>query len=358
MLESAKNKLIHNKIAAWIRRHKLISLLGVVVLVILIVVFRPKGPSPLETSVVKEGPITEAISATGTVEAENKVDLLFHATGKVAYVGAKKGDTVTAGQVIATIDQRTAQKNLENTLRDYAKTRNDFEDTIDEQGDITAKEAPNEQVKRILENNQYDLEKAVTSVELQELAKQNSVLISPINGIITRADVPVAGMHAAATSIYTVVDPDSLLFRIEIDSAGVGKVKLGQPVKITLDAYPDTPVKATVTDIDFASHETDTGGNAFFIDVALPLGAYDYRIGMGGDAEIILAEKKDTIIVPIAALEDDTYVYVKTENGYEKRAVRVGLISDTEAEIITGLKKGETISIQPEEASKQPAKKQ
>lgn len=357
MLGSVKNKLINNRVTAWIRRYKIIAIIILVILVILIVVFRPKGPAPLETAVVKEGEIVEAISATGTVEAENKVDLVFHTTGKVVYVGAKKGDRVTAGQVIATIDQRTAQKNLENALRDYASTRNDFEDTIDEQGNINAQQAPNDQVRRILENNQYDLEKAVSSVELQQIAKENSVLISPINGVITRADVPVAGMHASPTSTYTVVDPDSVVFQIEIDSADVGRVKLGQPVKITLDAYPDAPITATITDIDFASHETDTGGNAFFVNVALPLGSYDYRTGLGGDAEIILAEKNDTLIIPIASLEDDKYVYVKTEKGYEKRSVRVGLISDTEAEITSGLKKGETISIQPEDASKQLVKK-
>jgi HlyD family secretion protein len=352
VLSQVKNKLINNRVVKLIRDHKKISIVLLVILIALIIIFRPKPPAPLETTVVKEGKITEAISATGTVDAVNRVDLVFAAPGKVTYVGAQKGDTVEAGQVIATLDQRTAQKNLENSLRDYAKARNTYEETKDDNGT-----AANDEVRRILENNQYDLEKAVTSVELQQLAKQNSVLTSPIGGIVIRADVPVAGMNATAASTYTIVDPDSLLFQVEIDNADIGRVRLAQPVNITLDAYPDTPITAAVTAIDFASHKTDTGGNAFFVEVELPLGSHDFRIGMGGDAEIILAEKKKTIVVPIASLEDDRYVYVKNDKGYEKRGVKIGLISDTEAEIITGVEKGEIVSVQPEEAVKQLSKK-
>jgi HlyD family secretion protein len=357
VLPGLKTKLLSNKVVHAVLQHKRISLVIFVILISLLILFRPKGPVPLETTVVKEGNIAELLTATGTVEAEARVDLVFAVPGKVTYVGVAKGDTVEPGQVIATQDQRTAQKNMENALRDYAKARNTFEDTKDDHSEQTPQTAPNEAVRRVLENNQYDLEKAVSSVELQQLARQNAILTSPIHGIVVRADVTVAGMNSTAASTYTIVDPDSLLFRLEIDNADVGKIRLGQRVKITLDAFSETPLTASVADIDFVSHKTETGGNAFYVDVQLPLGTFDYRIGMGGDAEIILAEKHAVLVVPIAALEDEQFVYVTKNSGYEKRKVKVGLLSDTEAEIISGVSKGEVISSQPDEAAKQVQKK-
>ena len=74
---------------------------------------------------------------------------------------------------------------------------------------------------------------------------------------------------------------------------------------------------------------------------------------MNGDADIVLAEKTDALIVPIVALEDEKYVYVKRKDGFEKRPIRTGLISDTEVEVIRGVSKGELVALQPEGARKQ-----
>lgn len=349
MLARVRSAIVGNRFVSWGKKHKRIVAVPLVIVVLLLIIFRPKSSTPLESLTVAKHQIIASLTASGTVQAENSVNLSFLSGGKVTYVGVAEGDEVRKGQTIAMLDQRSAQRSLESALKDYAKQRNTFEDTRDA-NQIEA----NETVKRVLENNQYDLDKAVASVELQEIARQNAVLTSPIDGVVIRADVTNPGVNATATTTYTIADPDSLLFAIDVDEADIGKVKLGQRVQVVLEAYPEQTIYGTVEQIAFASHKTDTGGNAFTVKVHLPMSTDDsYRIGMNGDAEIVLAQKNNVLTVPLAAVVDETYVYVKRPDGkYEKRKIRLGLKSDTDAEVIMGISEGEVITLQPEEAEK------
>ena len=331
-----------------IRHHKRRLLFILIPVIILAFVFWPKPPKPIETQTVKISDITESLSATGTVDA-TAVNLNFLSGGKLVYLGIKKGDHVTAGQTVATLDQRTVQKNLETNLRTYSEQRNTFDQT----GVNNKDKVLNDDLRRILQNNQYDLEKAVISVELQDLAKQQSILTSPITGVVTKADVQTAGVNVSATTAFTIVDLSSATFNIDIDEADIAKVKVGQQVKITLDAYPDNTMTVPVKSIDYASHATSTGGTVYTVAITLPSHtALQYRIGMNGDAEIITNEKKHVLTAPLSSIVDDKAIYVKKQNYFEKRSIKLGLRNDTDAEIISGLSAGEEVAIDPTEAEK------
>ena len=311
------NRIKNIKFAQFILGHKKLSVIAAVVLLVLGFIFYPKPQAPLEAVAVKKTSLHTSIAASGSVDSSSSVNLNFGTSGKVTYLGAKKGDRVVAGQVIASLDQRTAQKNYENALRDYAKQRNSFDQTKSDKGVTSIQDAQNDSVKRILEANQYDLEKAVTSVELQQLAKEASVLSTPIAGVLIRSDISTAGVNVGPTTTFTVADPESLLFKLDVDESDIGSVHLGQEVDISLDAYPDEPIHTTVTSIDFASHTTSTGGNAYTVETELPTSADDrYRIGMNGDAEIILNAKKNVLAVPLSSIVDDTYVYIQGEKEF------------------------------------------
>lgn len=337
----------------FLKHHKRRLLLLIITLIILGVILWPRSVKQLETQAVKRGDIVESISATGTVNATS-VDLTFLIPGKLVYLGVKKGDQVKKGQVIATIDQQTLQKNLETKLRDYSLKRNEFDQTQSDNLNRTPLEALNDDMKRILQDNQYDLDKAVISVELQDLAKQQSVLTTPIAGVVTQTDVTTAGVNIGLTTTFTVSDLTSTTFDIDIDEADIGKVNIGFPVKITLDAFPDQALNVTVQSIDFVAHATSTGGNVYTVQTTLPQNTkFVYRVGMNGDAEIITNKKQNVINIPISSVLDDTYVFVKTNRGFEKRTVKLGLINDTDAEIISGLNQGEEVALDPTEAEKQ-----
>ncbi len=357
------NKLVFTRFkqstfVGYFMRHKWVYL-GII-LVVLVVGFllRPKPPVSVPTQKVTRGQITQSVSGSGTVNSDTLVNLSFQLGGKLVYLGVKQGDSVIQGQTIAVLDQQTMQKNLENALRDYSIQRNKFDQTLADNGNRTASTALNDDMKRILEENQYDLDKAIISVQLQDLAKQQSILTSPINGIIIHEDVETAGINILPSTIFTVADPDHVLFKMDVDEADIANVRVGQPMHITLDAYPEKTITLSVDKIDFASHSTSTGGTAYTVQADFPDNLnYRYRIGMNGNAEITTNQKNNVLTIPLASLVQNHFVYVKAGTGFIKKSITTGVSSDTEIEVIAGLNLGDEVALQPTEAAKQVVKK-
>src|SRR3989344_9462362 len=343
------NKINHfkNTIINFADQHMIWS--AAIILFVLLVLFiaRPAPPKPVLIEKVKKADLVQSISITGTVAAEKSVDLSFQIAGKLAWLGVKKGDYTEAYQTIAVLDQRSAQKTLEKTLLDYSLQRSTFDETLEDNQNRTPQEALNNEMKRILEANQWNLEKAVNSVELQDLVKQQSVLTSPISGILTRADVRVAGVNITGATVFTVTDPLSLKFIMEVDEADIAKIKEGQKVLVNLDPYPDKNLELLLDSIDFVTHSTSTGGNAYNVEAKMPTNTdYRYRVGMNGNAQIIIARKDDVLIIPLSSIVNDDKVIVKTKEGLRKK-IKIGRGNDISAQVLTGLEEGDEVVIEP-----------
>lgn len=331
--------------------HKKLAITLFVILAVIIYLLYPKNSKVIETVKVHKSEIVQSVSASGSINSETTVNLSFLTGGKLSYVGVKKGDFVTQGQTIATLDQRTLKTNLDNALKDYALARNEFDQTKDDNQNHTPQDALNITMKRILENNQNNLEKAINSVELQNFVLEQSVLSSPIDGIVTRVDSPVSGTNITAASVFTIQDPVNLVFNAEIDEADIGKINIGQPIEVTFDAFPDRNVSLEVNEIDFVSHLSDSGATVYTVK-AIINDTSGYRIGMNGDIEVVIERKTDILTVPLSSMIDDKHVYVKKENKYEKREIITGIQSDTDIEVKEGLTLNEEIALIPEEVEK------
>lgn len=333
--------------------HKKITIACIILLVgISIYRFtRPSAAQQVQTQTVKRQNLTQTLAVTGSVDSLKSVNLTFIAGGKLVYLGVKQGDHVKAGQTIAMLDQQTMEKNLESALQDYNIQRNTFDQSYADNNAKTPNDALTNTIKRVLQNDQYNLDKSVIAVQLQNIAQQQSVLITPINGIVTRADVDTAGVDVTPTTTFTVTDPNSLIFKMEVDEADVGNVKVGQPVSLTLDSYPDETLHLKVNSIDFASHTTSTGGTAYYVKTSLPTKPNEtYRIGMNGNANITLHKVTNVMTIPISSVIDDTYVYVKKGNKFVKQKVKLGLANDTQQEVISGLQVGDKVALDPTQA--------
>jgi len=339
---------IKNEAPAFVLKHKWIIIPLVLIVSIALFFFWPKPAKPIPTEVVKKQDFIQTISITGTIAAEKSVDLNFLAGGLLTYLNVNKGDTVTQYQTIATLDQKTVEKNLKASLITYSKQRNTFDQyTLDQQAN-KPQDALNDRMKRLLQNNQYDLDTAINSVELQDIVRQNSVLSTPIAGIVTRADVKTAGVNITATTTFTVVDPTSLTFKMEVDEADISKVKEGQQVDIVLGSYPDKTIHLVVDSIDFVTHTTSSGGSAYDVKAKIsPSDSSQYRVGMNGNAQIITEKKTGVISVSLASLIETDKIYVKVGNKYEKKTLKLGLQNDTSAEVLDGLSQGDTIVTNP-----------
>lgn len=343
------------KLLSFVTSHKIFSAIAAVILIILVLIFRPKPPLAVAVQKVEPTDVVQTVSVSGSVVAKNTANLTFPIGGTISWVGVKTGDTVAVGQTIATLDQRTTLKNLQKALADYNIQRNTYDQTVADNGNNTnPNNATSDSVKRILESNQFNLDKAVNSVELQDLARQQSILTTPIAGIVTKADVTTPGTTAVlGTTGFTVVDPSSVVFSMDVDEADVSKIKIGQTADITLDAYADKTLHLPINSIDFVSHTTTNGGNAFTVQVALGGNSdYQYRVGMNGDADIVTAKRTHVLAVPLASIVNTNQVYVQEGKKYLKKTLVLGLQSDTEAEVISGLKPGELVVIDPTQIPK------
>lgn len=333
----------------WAITHKKITIPAIAALLILVLLLRPKAPQPPATTTIHRTTVTQTVSVSGTIAAKRSVNLTFPLGGTIAWVGVKKGDTVTAGQTIATLDERTAEKNLKSALIAYSLQRNTFDQNIANNNGISnPASALNDSMKRILQNNQYNLDQAVNSVELQDLARQQAILTSPIAGLVTRADAETAGVTATAATVYTITDPSSIVFDMDVDEADVSKITIGQNAKIVLDAYADKTITLPIVSIDFVSHATSSGGNAYTVEAQLgDNSGYRYRVGMNGNADIVTAESVGVLSVPLSAVTDDKFVYVQKGKKFIKTKVVLGLQSDTDAAVESGLKDGDIVALDP-----------
>ena len=262
-------------------------------------------------------------------------------------MGVKQGDRVNKWQAIASLDQRALRKSLEQELIDYSKERNDFDEdrfeTYGEGVNLT------DTIKRVLQKNQWDLNRAVLDVEIDNIALEYSTIISPINGIVTNIDVPVPGVNITSTSaLFTVADPDHLEFHAEIDEADIGLIEATQSAELLLDAYPEDPIPVTVDWIDFNSTLDSSGSTVYIVKFYLTNLDQKYRLGMNGEITITTDERENVLTVPFESLienGDGSKVQVIKDGKAIDQKVETGLIGESDIEITEGLKAGQTIVV-------------
>ena len=148
------------------------------------------------------------------------------------------------------------------------------------------------------------------------------------------------------TTIATVADMDDLIFDGNIDETEVGRLSAGMPVKITIGALQDVSFDAVLEYISPKAIENN-GVNQFEIKASVKIpDEITIRSGYSANAEIVLQEIKQVLSVPESALQfegDSTYVFLVTENGYERRDVVTGLSDGVNIEIKEGLSAGEKV---------------
>jgi len=309
------------------------------------------------TYTVKRQDLTETLSLSGEIDAKEKADIKFQTSGLLAWVGVKTGDTVKKYQAIATLDKRDLQNTFNKYMNDYLKERWDFEQDQKDNKDWqtrTMTDAARDTVKRTLEKSQFDLNKAVLDVEAKNLALKFATITAPFEGIITKVDVPMPGANITpAGAVFSLVNPKTLFFSATADQTEVVNFRSGQTGKIILESFPEIAMEAVVERISFVPKE---GESSTVYELVMQMdysqiGETNLKMGMTGDANFVLRERKDVLAVPEAYVkkEKDKYSVIKiSDNGLsEKTEVVIGEAIDGQMEIKTGLNEGDKIYHQP-----------
>ena len=314
--------------------------------------------------------LSKSTVVTGKIEPRDEVNIKPQISGIITKIMKEAGQMVQAGEVIAQVKvipdmgqlsaaesrMRLANVNLKQATVDWQR-----EKTLFDKGLVSADEADKihqaykqaaEEVKAATDN----LEVVRDGVSRSNANASSTLIRSTITGIIL--DVPVkvgnsviqANTFNDGTTIASVADMNKLIFRGNIDETEVGQLVQGMPMKITIGALQDLHFDATLEYISPKAVENN-GANQFEIKakVSVPAGG-QIRSGYSANAEIVLAEAKQALIIPESAVEfsgNETFVYVVKGAGkdktYEKRKITTGLSDGVSIEVKSGLGAKDTV---------------
>ena len=190
---------------------------------------------------------------------------------------------------------------------------------------------------------------------LQQAQKQlnEATITAPFDGVVAsvlvdEGDVIPSPTFASTTIVY-VVDPTSMKLEVEVDEIDMPGVKLGQRAVINVDALPDVQFDGKVASIyPVPAEQAGVVVYKVKIDLDVPDGS-EVRVGMSTDADIIISERNNVLVVPDRAIKQDSegnnIVEVMVNGEVQQKSVVTGISDGLDTEIIDGLKEGEVVLV-------------
>ncbi|MAT95915.1 MAG: hypothetical protein CL608_02010 [Anaerolineaceae bacterium] len=191
------------------------------------------------------------------------------------------------------------------------------------------------------------LAQAQTNLARAERNLANATLTAPYDGVITAVNVSMG--EQASGVVVEMVNSDSLELVLDVDEVDISNIILGQTAVISLEAFPDSEIEATVVSI--APRNTASQGSGLVTyNVYLALDATDLpvRVGMTANANLITAQRSDVLLVPNRAITPDRAAgkYYVTRADGEVVEVMIGLRDEANTQITSGLNEGDELLIE------------
>lgn len=328
-------KKLSKKIPKFLRSKRTLVLAVILIIALSFVLSRGGAKKDaIKTVPVTRQTIVSEVSASGKIGSLNSSILHFAVSGQVVWVGVKEDDYVRRGQAIAALDRERFEIAIRQAEQDVVAADAELAKVYDDISKASGAESFDNRIKRTAAEAKKN--KAFDNLKKAERDLKDSTLISPVAGAVVSLNVKPLDNIFTTADVAKVADTGNIEFVAEVDETDVGQIKPDQPAKITLDAFPDQEIFSTVFSIGNESIITSTGATAFEIKLSMP-DPQVYRIGMNGEVNIELSKSENALVVPVEAVFDEKFVYVKRQNKFEKREIEVGLSSDFAQEIKLGL---------------------
>jgi len=361
---------------------------------------------PSKIVAIDRGPISRGVVATGKVEPRATVEVKSKASGIVKQIFVNYGDTVRQGQVLAELDKeelqaqlRESKANLEAAQASVTAANASLErNKVEAEGpDLPFLKSAMDRAqelhrqKLIAKNSVEDTEKlyqmglnkvssatrnlaisraeiarakaqvaqATAMMERAEENLRNSTIVSPIDGLVLSRNVEVGNavssilvMGSQSTLLFTLGDIGDVFVRGKVDQADIGKVYMNQLARIVVESFRDKKFEGRVYRISPYGVEKDNV-TTFEVQVSIHNPGRELKANMSANAEIILEEKPNVLLVPEAAV-----IYDKSRNasvevpdstaekGRRKVGVKLGISNGVKTELVAGLKQGDKVILQ------------
>ncbi|MGA1840897.1 MAG: efflux RND transporter periplasmic adaptor subunit [bacterium] len=347
----------------------------------LVVYWRKRMPLKVEVIVARStmsGQNRVILTASGYVEARRKATIASKITGRIKELYFEEGMKVHQDQILTQLDDSEARAQIESAVAKYKVTKAAIQEiktslkyalkTFKRYSMLREKNAISQAMldksETIVENLRAQLTRAEEEMVLSEagiaVAKRhadNYIIKAPFAGIVVSKDAQVgeiispvsAGDGFTRTGISTIVDMNSLEIEVDVNESYISKVRIGQRVVATLDAYPDWRIPANVRAIiPSANRQKAT------VKVWIAFEKLDPKIlpEMGVKVSFLnenqITNNRPAVLVTEKAVfeaGEKKYVYIYRNGIAEKRAVLIGKTFESHVEILAGLSDGERIIV-------------
>ncbi len=337
-----------------------------------------KASVSLATVEVQTGQLSETVTATGTVESVTQVDVGTQVTGIIDKLYADYNSIVTKGQLIAEIektmldaDLKSAEANVESArlTYEYNLTNYNRDKALHDKQLISDYEFQTSQKDYEVSRTAYEKAKADRVRAAKNL--NYAEIYSPIDGIVISREVEVGQTVVSSMNVanlYTIADLDNMQVIGDVDEADIGRVKVGQNVTFSVDAYPDDLFHGQVTQVRLSP---TTESNVVTYEVVVSASNEDHKLipGLTANLTIFTLSIDDALLLPQQAFTFEPREFDNTKNlptaeqagpapdGANQRRVWVvrdnklvpvtvttGQSNGIKTEILSGLKAGDVVA--------------
>ena len=380
------------------KKPMIVTIIVLAVVLIVISSLRAKREKAVRVTVekVQKHDLTSLISASGEVKPKKSINISAQVPGRIVKIGVIEGQEVKTGDFLLKLDSTQYEANAE---RDQNFIRASNSDLIQAEARLQRDEKSLGRQRKLFDDEliskdqleaaqaQYDISLAQTNAirfqikqaeaslksTMDNLAK--TTYASPIDGVITSlrveaGEVAIIGtMNNPGTVLLTIADLSVMEVEVEVDETDVVGVALGQEANVRVDALPETVFKGKVTEIGSSALQKATAGIStqeskdFKVVVTLGDPVRKLKPGLSASADIVVAEKKQVLAVPIsslvlrdreggdknapAAAREEEGVYVVEEGRVKFVPAGKGITGGMMIEIVSGLEEGEEIITGP-----------
>jgi len=358
---------------------------------------------PSKIAIVERGTMVRSVVATGKVEPITKVEIKSKANGIIERLLTEVDQIVQSGQVLAELDKenltarlREARANLQaaEAAREAAVAQLKKNEIEAESPDVELARRNSSRAKQLFEQklvSQSQLDEATSGLEQAENRKRaaggqlviarakvveatanvaqaranverteeelaNATIKAPIRATVLTRDVEVGSpvssilnLGANATLVMTLGDIERVFVRGKVDEADIGRVRLNQAARITTESFPDRVFEGRVTQISPIGVDKDNV-TTFEVKVSIDNPGKELKANMTANAEIILEQLHDSLLVPEAAIVYDPqrHAFVdladpSSKTGRRRVPVKVGVGNGTKVQIVNGVKAGDKV---------------
>lgn len=355
------------------------TIAALIIILILAVIIVPKILDTKDSNImyrtaeVDRNNVVSIITANGTVNPLTTIQVGAQISGTVDKIYADYNAVVKKGDPLAEIDQAPLKTELKRVEADYKKAEADFKIA-----NSLYKANKELYEKRLIPKEEFDSseskyssslaasEQSKVALEIAKANLSNTIIRSPIDGVVLSRNINAGETVTPDSKPLFVISDDLSEMRIDtaVSEADIGKVKTGQKAYYKVDAYPNETFEGLVSQV---RNEPIVSNNVVTYNVVVRTRNKDMKLkpGMTAEVKIVIADKKDVLRVPTAALRfippssadiknkpdelsDKSYVWIPLSGGrIEAMPVKPGVSDDTYTEIMDGdLNEGQKVIVE------------